>query len=145
MITSSPGLQSTVNTLCSECLAPLETTTCCGEYFRPWRALYCLATAALQLGDAAGDGVVRVAGVHGGDGGLADVLGRGEVGLADAEVVDGLAGGGQLLGLGGHGQRGGRLECLNETRNRGHRRIANYELRMRNRPARRRAQRGTAS
>ena len=121
MITSSPGLHSAVNTLCSECLAPLETTTCAGVYFRPCVASILLGDGRAQFGNAAGRGVVRVAGLHRGDGRLADVLGRGEVGLADAEVVDRLAGRLQLLGLGGHGQRGRRLQRTNNPRNRRHR------------------------
>ena len=50
MITSSPGLHRAVNTLCSECLAPLETTTCPAVYFRPWVASYCLAIAVRSSG-----------------------------------------------------------------------------------------------
>ena len=50
--------------------------------------------------------VPRVA--AGGDGGLDDVVGRGEVGFAGAEADDVLARGGQRLGLGVDGQ-GGRL------------------------------------
>ena len=47
MIASSPGLHSAVNTLCSECLAPFETTTCAGEYFSWCRASSYTKQAAL--------------------------------------------------------------------------------------------------
>ena len=68
----------------------------------------------LKLRDAAGHGVAGVAGFHGGDGRLADVLGRIEIGLADAQVIDLAAGGGELLGLGGHGESGGRFQGLQD-------------------------------
>ena len=112
MITSSPGFNSTVKALCRACLAPLATTTCAGGILRPCRGLVLLDHGLLQLRDAAGDGVVGVAGPHGLFGRPAD-MGRGdEVGLADAKVVDRLAGGLQFLGLGRHGQRGRRLQGL---------------------------------
>ena len=63
----------------------------------------------LQLGQAAGGRVAVVLRVAaGGDGGLDDVVGRREVGLAGAEADDRLAGRLERLGLGVDGQ-GGRL------------------------------------
>ena len=49
-----------------------------------------------------------VGGILGGDGGLDDVVGGGEVGLAGAEPDDGAAGGLQGLGLGVDDEGGGR-------------------------------------
>ena len=58
-----------------------------------------------QLDNAVGGGVAGVAVLHGLDGGGADVLGGGEVGLAEAEVKDGDPLGPQLPGQGPGRQR----------------------------------------
>src|SRR5437763_13816396 len=59
-----------------------------------------LGDGLAQLGGAGGGGVARVAGLGGAGGGGADVLGGGEVRLAEAEVEDVDALGLHLLGLG---------------------------------------------
>ena len=83
------------------------------------RLVILLGDGRAQLGNAAGLRVVRVPGLHRLDRRLADVLGRGEVGLADAEVVDLVPGGLELLGLGRHGQRGRGFQGLHDARNGG--------------------------
>ena len=104
-MTSSPGFNSTVKALCRACLAPLATTTCAGEYSRPCRARYCSTTAFLNSGMPLAS-VYLVWPAHGRPRRLAN-MGRGdEIGLAHAQIVDGLAGGLEFFGLGRHGQRG---------------------------------------
>jgi hypothetical protein len=82
------------------------------------RGLVLAGDGRAQLGDAASDGVVGVAGPHGVDGGLANVVGRSEIGLANAEVVNFFSRGLELLGFGGHGQRGRGFQSLHDPRNR---------------------------
>ena len=67
-----------------------------------------------------GGRVVRVAVLHGLDGGGADVFGRREVGFAEAEVEDVDALGLHLLGLGAGGEGGGRLHGGGHLRDRYH-------------------------
>src|SRR5580698_3597850 len=69
-----------------------------------------------QFGNAAGLRIVRMTGAHRLDRRLADMIGRGEVRLADAEVVDLVPLGLQLLGLGGHCQGGRGLQRLDDSR-----------------------------
>ena len=78
-----------------------------GRAVEPAVALGLDGDRLLQLGQAAGRRVAVVLGVAAGrDGGLDDVVGRREVGLAGAEADDVLALRLQRLGLGVDGQRG---------------------------------------
>ena len=85
-ITSSPGSHSAAKAVNTACLPPFVTSTWPACTSNPLSRLVLTAIASLQLGQAAGRRVpvvLRVA--AGGDGGLDDVLGRREVGLAGAE------------------------------------------------------------
>ena len=75
-----------------------------------------VADGFLELGDAAGGGVLGEVFIQGADGGLLDVVGRGEVGLTGAEGYDVNSFGFELGGLGGYGHGGGFADVRNSVR-----------------------------
>ena len=74
-------------------LGPVGNHNLRGRIFQSVDGLVLIDHGLFQFRNAAGHRVMGVAGLHGADGRLADVLGRGEIGLAQAQVVDLLAGG----------------------------------------------------